>query len=82
MFESLPLDEFWIKMKAEYDNLSRKAIQILLHFSSTYLCESAFSSMTIIKTKQRNRLDAESSLRVALSDIEPRIKTLAKKVQH
>lgn len=68
-------------MSKEYPNLSQRAIKILLNFSSTYLCETSFSAMTLIKTKQRNRLDAANAMRVALSNIEPDITKLAKDVQ-
>lgn len=67
-------------MKAEYAELSEIAIKLLLNFTSTYLCETSFSAMTVIKTKQRNRLNAENAMRIAISNIEPRIKRLAHKV--
>lgn len=44
------------------------------------MCETAFSAMTVIKTKQRNRLDqANNAIRVALSKIQSRIDSLAAK---
>jgi len=46
----------------EYPSLSLKAIKLLVVSSTSYLCEKAFSSMTLIKIKQRNRLDAEAEL--------------------
>lgn len=76
----MQLEEFWIRMKAEYAELSEIAIKLLLNFTSTYLCETSFSAMTVIKTKQRNRLNAENAMRIAISNIEPRIKRLAQKV--
>jgi len=42
-------------MKNEYPNLHEIALRFLLCFSTTYLCETAFSAMTVLKTKQRNR---------------------------
>lgn len=80
MFATMQLEEFWIRMKAEYAELSEIAIKLLLNFTSTYLCETSFSAMTVIKTKQRNRLNAENAMRIAISNIEPRIKRLAQKV--
>lgn len=76
----MQLEEFWIQMKGEYAELSEIAIKLLLNFTSTYLCETSFSAMTVIKTKQRNRLNAENAMRIAISNIEPRIKRLAQKV--
>lgn len=75
-FENVPLCEFWIALQSEYEEMSQSEIQIWLHFTSTYLCETSFSAMVLIKTKQRIRLKAE---RVAVSNIEPLIDTMAKK---
>lgn len=80
LFEEIELDEFWLRMQKEYAALSQKAIDKLLQFSTTYLCETAFSTMTIIKTKERNRLDAQDAMIMATSQIEPRMKELSKKV--
>ena len=58
---------FWISIKNEYPLLSQKALQILLPFSSTYLCKTEIPVMTALKSKQRNRLhfslDAYSYMR-------------------
>lgn len=80
LFATVELDTFWLTMENEFGLLSRKAIDKLLLFSTTYLCESAFSAMSIIKTKHRNRLDAENAMFLAVSTIEPNIKKLAKNV--
>ena len=54
----------------------------LLPFGSTYLCESAFSSLTNLKTKHRSSLgDIETVLRPAITKIEPRFDLLCKKMQ-
>ena len=51
-------------------------------FASTYLCESAFSSLTNLKTKHRSRQgDIETVLRPALTKIEPRFDLLFKEMQ-
>lgn len=80
LFDQTTLDEFWLKMQAEYSALSRKAVNKLLPFTTTYLCETAFSTMSIIKTKHRNRLDADDAVTLAISKIEPRMKELSKNV--
>ena len=41
---------FWIKARFEYLELAEKATRILLKFPSTYLCETALSTMSVIKT--------------------------------
>jgi len=48
--------KFWIRMKNEYPNLHEIAMRFHLYFSTTYLCETAFSAMNVLKTKQRNHL--------------------------
>lgn len=51
LVDSVGLNEFWLKAKNEYGDLSQKAINKLAQFSTTYSCEAAFSSITLIKTK-------------------------------
>ena len=75
------LASFWIHVSAEYPELAEIALKALLPFPSSYLCETGFSTMSIIKTKYRNSLDARSPLRVALSSIEPRLDRLANNKQ-
>ena len=59
------LSQFGISLENEYSCLTHKAIKLLVVFSTSYLCEKSFSLLTLIKTKQRNRLDAEAQLRVS-----------------
>jgi len=51
-FSRLPLLSFWLACFQEYSLLSDKAIDVLLPFSTTYLCETAFSAVTARKTIQ------------------------------
>jgi hypothetical protein len=46
MFDADEL-HFWLLVKNDYPSLSDKAIKVLLHFVTTYLYETAFSSLSL-----------------------------------
>ncbi|XP_003368146.1 zinc finger protein [Trichinella spiralis] len=75
-FESMPLENFWVKLQAEYPKISSQSLRILVPFSSTYLCETGFSALMTLNTQHRNRLNVESDLRCTLSPTPPRIDNL------
>jgi len=50
------IDSFWLNLASEYPVISQKAILLLLPFSTSYLCEQAFSALNNIKTSSRNVL--------------------------
>ncbi|KAL7385184.1 hypothetical protein ABVT39_017197 [Epinephelus coioides] len=75
-FSELPLDQFWLASASEYPNISHHAIEQLLLFPTTYLCELAFSTLVYMKNNRRSRLSVEQDLRVALSSVPPRIKKI------
>ena len=67
----------------EYPLICKKAILVLLPFASSYLCEIGLSTVATLKTKYRSRLNFESDLRVAVSDLNPRFDKLCfKKKAH
>ena len=75
---------FWSKAITSHRALATKALEKLVPFATSYKCESAFSEMVSIKTKERNRLDSlnlEGQLRIKISNIEPRFESLARAVQ-
>ena len=80
-YEVKLLSQFWVAMKDSYPKTTKKALHILIPFASTYLCESGFSSLLQIKSKQRNRLYVEDDLRCALSQTAPRIRMLSDRKQ-
>ena len=75
-FDSMPLAEFGISVENEYPQLYTAAMDVLIQFASTYLCEKTFSALTYIKNKYRSKLNVEDDLRVAVSKIKPRMDLL------
>ena len=51
-------------------------MKILIQFSTTHLCEKAFSSVTVIKNRYRSRLEIEAALRLAVTSLEPNLNIL------
>ena len=49
-FEDESLENFWEMMEKAYSKVAKKPLTLLTVFPSTYLCESAFSSI-VIQTK-------------------------------
>ena len=80
-FSSMSITKFWIKCLQSYPVLSEIVLRLLLPFPTTYLCETGFSSLLVIKSKYRSRLVAEDNLRCALAKTAPRISDLARKKQ-
>lgn len=71
-FESKTLEEYWCCSMNMFPKLSEKALSTLIPFATTYLCESGFSTLLSIKTKSRNRLNAQADMRIAISNKMPR----------
>ncbi len=68
-FIEVSLDKFRILAKQEYLFIAVKALDVLLQFSSSYLCGQAFSCLTVIKSKSINRLlSVEKELRVSVKN--------------
>ena len=81
-YEELSFEKFWISTNEEYPSTARKALSILIQFSTSYLCELGFSSLTNIKcTKRQNIQCVEEDLRVCSSHIRPNIKEIAEGCQ-
>lgn len=80
-FEKIAKTLFWVKYLKVYPDVSEQALRLYLPFSSTYLCEKAFSAVVAIKTKYRSKLDIASDLRCAVCSIPPRIGNLVKNMQ-
>jgi len=82
MFDSgMNVEEFWCRRATLNIKLREIALRYLVVSSTTYLCEQGFSSLLVIKNKQRNRLDVSDDMRLAISNIHPRIEKLVKEMQ-
>lgn len=80
-FKTTPLILFWMNVRKDYPAISKIALRQLMGFSTTYLCERAFSTLVYLKNKYRNRLNVESDLRLKLSSLVPDIDTLVQDKQ-
>lgn len=81
-FKTLTISEFWLSVETEFPNLSRRAVNYLLPFASTYLCECGFSALTRIKNRYRSRLFVEDDLRACLTtNLQPRFAEMCSKKQ-
>ncbi|KAJ4921377.1 hypothetical protein JOQ06_022821 [Pogonophryne albipinna] len=72
--------DFW-KLVGHLQNISRLARHIISMFPSTYRCEAAFSALSKIKCRNRNRLSLQhttEALRIAVSSAEPDFKSLVR----
>jgi hypothetical protein len=71
-FREKTLFQFWNLAEKQFSVLSEDALSILLHFSTTHLCEQGFSGLAYTKNKKRERLlSLDQELRVCLSAIRP-----------
>ena len=64
-FNSKNVADFWRSLTHAYPRLVKRAMVALLPSATSYLCESGFSALLAIKTKQRNRLNVKDDMRVA-----------------
>ncbi|XP_059097468.1 protein FAM200C-like [Tigriopus californicus] len=77
-FERAGMDvkQFWCEQISAYPSLAMRAMNVLVPFTTTYLCEIGFSALLNMKSKWRNRLDVSDDMRVALSATVPRFDVL------
>ena len=68
-FHTCNLDEFWVKMQRCHPRLSIHVLNILVPFSSTYLCKCGFFALLTIKYQAQilSNIHVESDIRRALS---------------
>ena len=78
-YASTSLENFWCKTQIDFRGLAKRALNVLVPFSTTWLCESGFSSLLYMKNKDRNLLNPENELRISLTHKEPRFEKLIEK---
>jgi len=81
MFGSSSLTQFWTHVKLQYTGLVTKALENLTLFATSYLCETGFSALVVIKTKYRSKVNVEKEMRIAISKLEPRFEHIMKHKQ-
>lgn len=75
----LNLDVFWLLVENKYLAITEKALQLLLQFSTSYMCEFGFSAVTTIKHMKREwTLPVDDELQVSISNIHPWIQLLCR----
>ena len=72
---------FQIFLNDEYSALTKKALQMVIPFALSYLCEVGFFAMDVIKSKYRSRINVEGEMRVAALKIFLRFKERCKNKQ-
>jgi len=77
-FERKPnLSSFWMSKAAKaFKAAHEEAVKKLLQFGIIYLCEQGFFTLMNIKTKNRNRLNAEDCIQISLTSKSPNLKQL------
>ena len=80
-FSFFSLIEFWRSMLQEYSEVAKRALETLIPFPTTYLCEATMSALVNIKTTYRNGLRVAIDMRIDLCNINSRIDELVSKRQ-
>lgn len=63
---------FWLKGKSEYSELTTEASKCLIPFTTSHLCELTFSSMALMKSKERKRVNFENDLILTVAKTDSR----------
>ncbi|XP_076032984.1 protein FAM200C-like [Oratosquilla oratoria] len=63
-FRNQNADSFWTSRLADSLTLSKRALKLLVSFSTAYLCEKGFSTVLRMKTKKRTRLNVANDAKL------------------
>ena len=73
--------KFYIQLPNEYSTVTNRALQVLVRFGTTYVCEAGFSLMVFVKNDYRScitNINLENSLVCCLTSYISRYKKLIK----
>ena len=70
---------FWLRVKDDFPTLTNKAFDILLPFVTSYLCETGFSTLRVLKTKYRFPLMIKNELKTVISSMLKSLKKIVLK---
>ena len=77
--------DFWKAVSVTaFPELRSFGAKFISHFGTTYRCEQAFSTMKFVKSNYRTwltRAHQEALMKLAVTDSQPRLENLVKKVQ-
>lgn len=63
----MDVKQFWYEQIPAYPSLAVRAMNVLVPFTTTYLCETDFRFNNAENPKWRNRLHVSDDMRIALS---------------
>ena len=83
-FKDSDLLKFWINLREEYPEITAQAMKVLMRFPTTYFCEKTFSLYAATKTRPRSKMNAESEMKLHVTEITPDFEKLcnSKKQMH
>jgi len=71
---NVPLNEFWIHVEKIHAKIGKNALKMLLHFSTSYLCEQGFSTPVNIKLNKLMKMKfIKIEMGVCFSIIRPQV---------
>ena len=80
-FNTTNFQTFWCQQIEGYSLIAKIALEVLMPFVTTYLCEHAFFILVDVKAKKQNKLSYENEMRIVVSETKPRISQLVTEKQ-
>ena len=80
-FNTTNFRTIWCQQIAGYSLIAKVALEVLMPFVTTFLCEHAFFILVDVKAKKQNRLACKNEMRIAVSETKPRISQLVTEKQ-